>query len=101
MENYNYDFRKNDLQVFYAKIKGEVEQIIKGEHFSTIILKVGKNNKRKVALSCLNDYFLNFEKNFGEGDRVTAHYFLDSKYNEKSGCWHTTAKLLDAQVLLD
>jgi len=83
---------KNDKQIAFNQIKGEIVEINKGEDFSSLTLVVGRSNVRNVNLSCKSFQFDQMIRNYVVGDRVVAQFYISS--NKKNDRWYTTGTLL-------
>lgn len=95
METLNNQFNKNQLQLYFNQIKGEILEINFDEFFSSVTIKVGHNNSRVVNLVAKTITFNNLIKNLQVGDKIIAKYFLSS--NKKNERYYTTATLLEIQ----
>ena len=84
---------KNDLQIWYNQVRGEVFEIELGEKFSNITLKVGKANPRLVNLSSKTEYFNKIVEGIELGEKVSAKFYVSS--NKKNDRYYTTATLLE------
>jgi hypothetical protein len=84
---------KNDLQVWYNQVRGEVVEIEFGEKFSNITLKVGKANPRLVNLTSKSDYFIKIVEGVYVGEKILAKFYISS--NKKNDRYYTTATLLE------
>lgn len=87
---------KNDKQVHFNQVKGELIEINLDDDFCNIVLRVGFSNERKVCLSTKTEYFKNIFKNYQIGDKLIAQFYVAS--NKKSDRWYTTAYLLDLAI---
>jgi len=83
---------KNDKQLIFNQIKGEITEVNRGEEFSSITLVVGRSNVRHVNLSCKTIQFDPMIKRFESGDKVIAQFYISS--NKKNDRWYTTGTLL-------
>jgi hypothetical protein len=95
METLNNQFNKNQLQLYFNQIKGEIVEVNIDELYSNVTLKVGHHNSRVVNLVAKTPTFKNLIANFKEGDKIIAKYYLSS--NKKNDRYYTTATLLDVQ----
>jgi molybdopterin-binding protein len=93
METLNNEFSKNQLQLYFNQIKGEVVEINIGEAYSNVTLNVGHKNSRQVNIVAKNLIFEKLMKNIKIGDKITAKYYLTS--NKKNERYYTTATLLE------
>ena len=94
METQN-EFSKNNLQLFFNQIKGEIIEINKDEIYCNITIKVGHSNYRLVNLVSKTVFFENIIKNYKINDIVTAKFYITS--NKKNDRYYTTATLLELQ----
>ena len=95
MEIENTQFNKNQLQLYFNQIKGEIIEINLGELYSNVTLKVGHHNSRQVNLVAKTQTFKNILSAYKLGDKIVAKYYLSS--NKKNDRYYTTATILDAQ----
>lgn len=95
MENLHNQFNKNQLQLYFNQIRGEITEINIDELFSNVTLKVGHHNSRIVNLVSKTPIFENLIKPFKVGDYVLVKYYLSS--NKKNNRYYTSATLLDIQ----
>jgi hypothetical protein len=89
---------KNDKQIFFNRVKGELTEIADGDEFSSITLKVGHVNTRQVNL-CFKTAFK--EGLIGQaqlGQIVEAQFYLTSHNRHER--WYTTATLLALQQII-
>lgn len=93
MEELRNQFNKNELQVYFNQIKGEIIEIELGELYCNLTLKIGQNNSRIVNLVAKNPLFTQLIKGFEIGDKVLAKYYITS--HKKHDRYYTTATLLD------
>lgn len=84
---------KNDLQVWFNQIRGEILEIEVGEKFSNITLKVGNSNTRLVNLSSKTEYFNKITAGVNIGEKIVAKFYISS--NKKNDRYYTTATLLE------
>ena len=87
---------KNDKQVHFNQVKGELIEINLADDFCNIVLRVGLSNERNVCLSTKTEYFKNIFKDYKIGDKLIAQFYIVS--NKKSDRWYTTAYLLDLVI---
>lgn len=87
---------KNDKQVHFNQVKGELIEINLADDFCNIVLRVGLSNERHVCLSTKTEYFKNIFKDYKIGDKLIAQFYVAS--NKKSDRWYTTAYLLDLTI---
>lgn len=87
---------KNDKQIYYNQIRGEIKEINICDEYSSVTLSVGRENSRKVNLSCRTQYFKEMIKNCSMGDKVVCHFYVAS--NKKNDRWYTTATLLSLSL---
>jgi molybdopterin-binding protein len=95
MDTLHNQFNKNQLQLYFNQIKGEIAEIIIDELYSNVTIKVGHHNSRIVNLVAKTPMFHNLIGNFKVGDKIIAKYYLSS--NKKNERYYTTATLLEVQ----
>lgn len=95
METSNNQFNKNQLQLYFNQVKGEITEINIDELYSNVTLRVGHHNSRQVNVVAKTPMFENLMKSFKLGDRVIIKYYLSS--NKKNERYYTTATMLDVQ----
>lgn len=95
METSNSQFNKNQLQLYFNQVKGEIIEINIDDLYSNVTLRVGHHNSRLVNIVAKTPFFENLMKSFKLGDRVTIKYYLSS--NKKNERYYTTATMLDVQ----
>lgn len=86
---------KNDKQIKFNEIKGTISILQDEGFFCLLVLKVGQENSRNVALVVKKDIFNTIVDNYSINDKVCVKYFITSKC--KNGNWYTSANLLDIQ----
>jgi hypothetical protein len=86
-------FNKNERQLFFNQIKGELVEISKQEKFSYIVLNVGHENKRLICLHIKNLYFDDLLKDRVIGDKVTVRFYLRS-VKRANNSWSTMANVI-------
>lgn len=87
---------KNNLQLYFNQVKGEVVEVEYGERFSNLTVKVGHNNPRLVNLVAKTETFKLLTNNIKIGDNIVAKFYLSS--NKKNERYYTTATLLQADI---
>lgn len=95
METLENNFSKNQLQLYFNQVKGEIIEINRDELFSNLTIKVGHQNSRLVNLVSKTPLFEQVMKNYKLGDFVVVKYYLSSK--KKNDRYYTTATILDVQ----
>lgn len=95
MEKANETFNKNQLQLYFNQVKGEIVEINLNEFYSNLTLKVGHHNSRQVNLVAKTQAFNNIIENLKLGDRIVAKYYLSS--HKKNDRYYTSATILEAQ----
>lgn len=95
MDTLQNNFSKNQLQLYFNQIKGEIIEINFDETYSNLTLQVGHQNSRLVNLVAKTNSFHELLDNFQVGDKVIAKYYLSSK--KKNGRYYTSATILDVQ----
>lgn len=86
------EFSRNQKQVNFNQIKGTVKEIIEDKTHAIIVLEVGHEVPRNVAVSCLKDKLSSIGKPV-IGDKVCVQYFPSSKF--KNQFWYTKLNLLN------
>lgn len=92
--SYN-DFNKNQLQLYFNQIKGEISEINIDEKYSNITVLVGHTNFRLVNLVAKTMMFNNLIGDFKVGDKIIAKFYISS--NKKNNRYYTTATLVEIQ----
>lgn len=87
---------KNELQLYFNQVKGEVVEIEEAEKYSNITVKVGHNNTRLVNLVAKTESFRLITNKVKIGDNVIAKFYITS--NKKNERYYTTATLLQVDV---
>jgi len=95
METSNSQFNKNQLQLYFNQVKGEIIEINLDELYSNVTLRVGHHNSRQVNVVAKTPTFVTLMKSYKLGDRVIIKYYLSS--NKKNERYYTTATMLDVQ----
>lgn len=88
---------KNDLQLYFNQVKGEVVEIDEAEKYSNITVKVGHNNTRLVNIVAKTESFRLLTDKVKIGDNVIAKFYITS--NKKNERYYTTATLLQIDVI--
>ena len=86
---------KNDKQIYFNRVKGNVSEIEINPEFSSITLNVGHANMRQVNLCFKTSFKESLIKNIQSGDSVVAQFYISS--NKKHDRWYTTATLLSLE----
>ena len=86
------DFNKNDKQLYFNRIKGEIVEINTAELWCSLTLKVGHENSRLVNFAFKKDQHQQLLGNKKVGDKVGVKFFLTSRF--KNERWHTSANVL-------
>lgn len=87
---------KNDKQIYYNQVKGEINEINICDDYSSVTLRVGRENYRNVNLSCKTQFFIEMIRKYSLGDKVMCQFYLAS--NKKNDRWFTTATLLSVSM---
>lgn len=90
------DFNKNDKQLYFNRVKGEIVEINNSDIWCSITLKVGHENSRLVNLSFKKDQYDKLIQNKKVGDKVGIKFFLTSRF--KNNKWFTTANVLSIDL---
>lgn len=93
------DFNRNDKQLNFNKIKGNIVELNDGEQFCSLTLDVGHENIRQVNLVVKKISFNDIKGKFRLGDKVFIKYYLTSRF--KNGRWYTMAHLLSIDIQID
>ena len=88
---------KNDKQVFFNQIRGEIFEINVEEKFSNVVLQIGHENTRHASFVIKTELFKQYEPGLNVGDKVTIRFYISSR--KKHDRWYTTATILDLQLL--
>ena len=91
------DFNKNEKQLYFNQIKGELVEISKQEKFSYIVLSVGHENKRLICLHIKNEYFDELLKDRSIGNKVSVRFYLRSIKRDKG--WSTMANAITINLI--
>lgn len=86
------EFNKNEMQIYFNQVKGEISEINKGDKFSNITITVGHANKRNANFVAKSDFFDEQTKGLNIGDKVCVKYYLSSI--KKFDRWYTNATIL-------
>ena len=86
------DFNKNNLQLYFNQVKGELVDISIEDNFSNLTIAVGHNKLRKINFVAKTDYFNDLILGYEIGQQVTVKFYLSSNF--KHGHWYTTATML-------
>ena len=87
---------KNDKQIYYNQIRGEIKEINICEDYSSVTITVGRENARNVNLSCKTQFFREMIKKCSLGDKIICQFYVSS--NKKNDRWYTTATLLSLSM---
>lgn len=88
---------KNEKQVFFNQIKGEIFEINVEEKFSNVVLKLGHENTRHASFVIKTEIFKQYDSKLNVGDKVSIRFYISSR--KKHERWYTTATILDLQLL--
>jgi hypothetical protein len=97
METLQNNFSKNQLQLYFNQVKGEIIEIVYDEKYSNLTIRVGHENSRLVNFVAKSPFFKDIVKDFQIGDKIIAKYYISSK--KKNERYYTTASLLDVQKI--
>jgi hypothetical protein len=86
------DFNKNDKQIYFNRVRGEIAEINLSEIWCSLTLKVGHENSRLVNFTFKKDQYQKLLEDKNVGDKVGVKFFLTSRF--KNNRWHTTANVL-------
>jgi hypothetical protein len=84
---------KNDKQVYYNQVRGNIIELNDNGKHQSITLSVGHEKKREINLSCKQETYEQIVKSYKIGDFVTIRFFLSSRYI--MGNWFTLANVLE------
>ena len=87
------DFNKNEKQVYFNQVKGVVDEIITGEVFCGITIKVGHESTRHVNFVMKKSYFDSITNLIQKGNKVAVKYYPTSK--KKYNRWYTMLNVLE------
>ena len=86
---------KNEKQVFFNQIKGEICEINVEDQFSNVVLSLGHENMRHASFVTKTELFNAYKDEIALGDKVTIRFYISSR--KKHDRWYTTATVLDIQ----
>jgi hypothetical protein len=86
---------KNEKQVFFNQIKGEICEINVEDQFSNVVLSLGHENMRHASFVTKTELFNAYKDTISLGDKVTIRFYISSR--KKHDRWYTTATVLDIQ----
>jgi hypothetical protein len=84
---------KNEKQVFFNQIRGEIFEINVEDKFSNVVLSLGHENVRHAAFVIKTGLFDSYKQSINIGDKVMIRFYLSSR--KKHDRWYTTATILD------
>ncbi len=84
---------RNDKQLYFNQIKGEILEFNDGDRFGNITLKVGHEKPRDVNVALKKQLFEKIVSEFKIGDKVNVKFYLTSKH--KNNHWYTMANVLE------
>ena len=89
------NYIKNDKQLYFNQIKGDIIELNDGEQYCSITLSVGHDNTRNVNLVMKKKQYDTQITTTGIKikDKVTARFYVSSRF--KNGRWYTMANTLD------
>jgi hypothetical protein len=88
---------KNEKQVFFNQIKGEVFELCLDEKFSNVVLSLGHENLRYASFVTKTELFNEYKETINVGDKVAIRFYVSSR--KKHDRWYTTATILDINKL--
>lgn len=88
---------KNDRQIYFNQVKGEITELNDNSDFCSITVCVGHENPRHVNLSLKKPHYDRISSSLQLGDRILARFYVVSR--KKADRWYTSANLLDVQKL--
>ena len=86
---------KNEKQVFFNQIRGEICEINVEDQFSNVVLSLGHENIRHASFVTKTELFNAYKDTIALGDKVTIRFYISSR--KKHDRWYTTATVLDIQ----
>jgi hypothetical protein len=86
---------KNEKQVFFNQIRGEIFEINEEDKFSNVVLSLGHENLRHASFVTKTELFETYKDNINIGDKVMIRFYISSR--KKHDRWYTTATILDIQ----
>jgi hypothetical protein len=86
---------KNEKQVFFNQIKGEICEINVEDQFSNVVLSLGHENMRHASFVTKTELFNAYKDTIALGDKVIIRFYISSR--KKHDRWYTTATVLDIQ----
>jgi hypothetical protein len=86
---------KNEKQVFFNQIKGEICEINVEDQFSNVVLSLGHENMRHASFVTKTESFNAYKDTIALGDKVIIRFYISSR--KKHDRWYTTATVLDIQ----
>jgi hypothetical protein len=87
---------KNDKQIHYNQIKGNITELNDGIEYCSVTLKVGHEKVRDVNVSMKKEQFDAIKDVVSINQRVLVKYFLVSR--KKHDRWHSSANLIELLV---
>jgi hypothetical protein len=88
---------KNEKQVFFNQIRGEVCELNVDDKFSNVVLSLGHENVRQASFVTKTELFNEFKNDINIGDKVMIRFYISSR--KKHDRWYTTASILDIQKI--
>lgn len=93
------NFNKNDKQLYFNQIRGELVEKNKLDKYCYIVLQVGHENKRHICFNIKKEFYdeLLLDKNIG--DKVSVRFYLKSIKLETG--WITKANVITIEINKD
>jgi hypothetical protein len=88
---------KNEKQVFFNQIKGEICEVNVEDKFCNVVLSLGHENVRHASFVTKTELFNGYKDTINLGDKVMIRFYISSR--KKHDRWYTTASILDIQKL--
>jgi hypothetical protein len=88
---------KNEKQVFFNQIRGEIFEICVEDKFSNVVLSLGHENVRHASFVTKTELFNTYKDTIKIGDKVMIRFYISSR--KKHDRWYTTATILDVQKI--
>jgi hypothetical protein len=88
-------FNKNDKQVFFNQLRGQIHEIGIGDRYTNVVLIVGHDNTRFANFVIKTSLFHKLPSPVDLGDKVCIKYYISSI--SKNGKWYTSANILSIE----
>jgi hypothetical protein len=84
---------KNDKQIYFNQVKGNINEINLADDFCNITLKVGHDNNRFCNFVMKTNHYEKFKDIIAIDQKVSVRFYINSR--KKFDRWYTTANILD------